>query len=93
MLTFFATLQVGVPENIKASQSVFGVAREVAALTGVASAPFPSTSEVPVVSFEQRTLLDEVELERMEEPGGGNDPEMLRSGAVSECMLYRGEYV
>ena len=64
-------------------------------LIKVASVPFPSTSTVPVVSFERRTLLEEVELEleRMEEPGGGNDPEILHSGAVSECMLYRGEYV
>ena len=75
MLTIFATLPVDVLEHIDASQSVFGVARDVAALNGVASASSLSTSAVPAFSFERRTLLDEVELERMEEPGGGTlDP-------------------
>ena len=70
MWKFLATLPVDVPEHIEASQSVFGVARDVAALTKVASAPFSPPSVAPAVDFERQTLLEKVERERIEEPMG-----------------------
>ena len=79
-----------VPEHIEASRSVFGTAREGAALDGEVPVPLSSTLEAPAVSFERRT--NEVEREGIEEePGGGNNSELLRSGAVLEGVLYRGE--
>ena len=108
---------VNVPEHIKASQSVFWVARAVEALTvlmavlepfktmsrydklgtqngavtlvKVASVPFPSTSTVPVVSFERRTLLEDegrAQMDKTEDDGDGEFQE-TRSRTVSEGVL------
>ena len=60
-------------EHIEASQSVVWVARNVAALPKVVSAPFSPPSAVPVVDFERQASLEEVEREGIEEPMGWDD--------------------
>ena len=58
-------------------------------LIKVASVPFPSTSTVPVVSFERRTLLEDegrAQMDKTEDDGDGEFQE-TRSRTVSEGVL------
>ena len=58
-------------------------------LVKVASVPFPSTSTVPAVSFERRTLLEDEGLAQMEktEDDGDGEFQETRSRTVSEGVL------